>query len=546
MTHPLRRIALLLLAATIPTLAQRPPTPTASTLKVTTRLTRIDVTATDANGNPVRGLTQADFNVLEDGKRQPIKHFTDSSTDIPSPAASLPPLPPNVYTNVLSQPVSTGPINVLLIDNITTGGKLLLDPQNLAAEKREAVKYLQSMPPGKQFIVMELTDRLRILQGLTSDRDVLLASIRSIPYEQNPRASLRCSEGTSCAVKEIEICTAMNTQSGAVVDGLENLSTYLSSIQGRKNILWFFRGMRWLTDPAFAPYCVLDMNPQLQHDFNLLTDAQAALYPIDTRGVEAPVSGHAQPIYDHVSMEDFADATGGVAYYNTNDLASAIGQAIAVGNSYYSLFYVPPATRSEGTYHKITVHIDRPAIHLVYRKGYTFTDPNKLPASKKSASSKDHLPPDTMLTLAMAHDTVPSTQILFTVAVTPSTPTHPGDPVLGQLNPNLKGKPLTRYDFNYRVLPGDITLTDRPDGRRQASVEFTAAAYDGTGEMLNILRQTVSFDVTPAKLAAFLAHPLPVLLQLDLPPGPIFLRAAIRDLPSSKLGTLEIPITVPK
>jgi len=250
-------------------------------------------------------------------------------------------------------------------------------------------------------------------------------------------------------------------------------------------------------------------------------------------------------------MEDLADATGGQAYYNTNDLAKVIGDAIANGTDYYSLSYVPPLAKYDGQFHKINVTVNRPGIRLVYRKGYTSIDPAKTPSvpAAQEASDKTQPAADAPLYNAMAHGAPPSTQILFTVGITPSaTPNHPGDPIAGQLNPNLKlkGKPLTRYDFNYRVLPGDITLADAPDGKHEASVEFTAAAHDGTGEMLNILRQTVSFEVTPNKLAAFLAHPLPVLLQLDLPPGPIFLRAAIRDISSNKTGSLEIPITVPK
>ncbi|HEV2646940.1 MAG TPA: hypothetical protein VGU46_11300 [Acidobacteriaceae bacterium] len=249
-------------------------------------------------------------------------------------------------------------------------------------------------------------------------------------------------------------------------------------------------------------------------------------------------------------MEDLADATGGQAFYNTNDLATAIGKAIAAGTDSYALSYIPPQPKYNGQYHKINVTVDRPGIHLTYRKGYTSIDPAKTPPPPAQKASTQTPPaPDAALYTAMAHGAAPSTQLLFTVEVTPSSiPIHPGDPVVGQLNPNLKlkGKPLTRYNFNFTLSPSQLTLTDAPNNQRQGAIEFTVAAYDGTGEILNVIRQTASFTVDPNRLPAFYQRTIPMLLQLDLPPGPLFLRAAVHDLPSNKLGTLEIPLATPK
>ncbi len=247
------------------------------------------------------------------------------------------------------------------------------------------------------------------------------------------------------------------------------------------------------------------------------------------------------------SLQDFATATGGTAYYNRNDLDAALGEAIATGSDYYSLSYVPPLAKYDGIYHKISVTVGRPDIHLVYREGYTSLDPAKKPEPAAKTSEKTLPSPDASLYAAMAHGAAPSTQVLFLVRVTPSAaPAHPGDPVLGHLNPNLKlkGKPLVRYDFTYVIRPDQITLTEAPDGKRQAGIEFTVAAYDGEGETVNVLRQTVSLSIAPAKLATFLQGPSSVLLQIDLPPGNLFVRTGMRDLPSNRVGTLEIPLNV--
>ncbi len=70
-------------------LAQTPaPAPT---LKVFSRETIVDVTVTDSKGNPIHGLTQADFTVKEDNKPQPIRSFEEFGRATPPPA--LPKLP---------------------------------------------------------------------------------------------------------------------------------------------------------------------------------------------------------------------------------------------------------------------------------------------------------------------------------------------------------------------------------------------------------------------------------------------------------------------
>jgi VWFA-related protein len=97
--------------------AQSPqPIITAPTLKVYARETVVDVNVTDAKGNPVHGLTQADFTVKEDGKSQAIRSFEEFGTQ---PVQPLPKLPPNTYTNLQPPPASSA-VNILLLDGLNT------------------------------------------------------------------------------------------------------------------------------------------------------------------------------------------------------------------------------------------------------------------------------------------------------------------------------------------------------------------------------------------------------------------------------------------
>ena len=106
-------------------------------------------------------------------------------------------------------------------------------------------------------------------------------------------------------------------------------------------------------------------------------------------------------------MQDMAASTGGIAYYNRNDIDAAMGEAIATGADYYSLSYVPPPSKYDGKYHKIEVKVDRPGLHLQYREGYTAIDLAKPLPEKKDA--KNAPAPDSDFHTAIDHSMIPAT-----------------------------------------------------------------------------------------------------------------------------------------
>ena len=55
---------------------------------------------------------------------------------------------------------------------------------------------------------------------------------------------------------------------------------------------------------------------------------------------------------EQLAMGEWAEATGGEAYYNSNDLVSLIAKAVDKGANYYTLSYVPhlaPNTMADTT-----------------------------------------------------------------------------------------------------------------------------------------------------------------------------------------------------
>src|SRR4029453_2396139 len=80
--------------------AQSPGAPQAS-FRGGIELIQIDVSVLTKDGQPVRGLTQSDFTVPEDGKPRPVASFAavDIPPPSPPPAAWMTEAPPDVTTN---------------------------------------------------------------------------------------------------------------------------------------------------------------------------------------------------------------------------------------------------------------------------------------------------------------------------------------------------------------------------------------------------------------------------------------------------------------
>ena len=295
---------------------QNPPDASTTTLKVTTQLTVVDVTVTDSNGKRIHDLKASDFTVKEDGKPQPLRSFQQYGKEIPSTnstQAALPPLPPNVYTNQQQPAPTTGALNVLLLDDVNTAmvNGLLSAPGNVMYAKQQAISYLKNMPSGTQVAILKLGNGVHVVQGFTSDRDVLLAAMNSTSAEAVAGTTLPAPPLPQVPPppppSEGEICAVLNARSQRTVYGLAQVAAFLSDIKGRKNLIWFTSGIPWLTNyqgfGGTVPYSfygdlpaqrsLIDYTPQLRRVYGRLTAAEVALYPVDPRGVFSDPSGDA-------------------------------------------------------------------------------------------------------------------------------------------------------------------------------------------------------------------------------------------------------------
>ena len=142
-----------------------------TTIRTSSDLVVVDVVASDSQQNPVHKLTAADFTVLEDGKPQTVKVFEEHQTQ-PSPAA-LPPAPkldPGIFTNFSVAPVN-GALNILLLDKLNTP----MDAQSVVRD--QVLKFLKEVHPGTRIAIFSLTTQLKLLQGFTTNPEILRALV---------------------------------------------------------------------------------------------------------------------------------------------------------------------------------------------------------------------------------------------------------------------------------------------------------------------------------------------------------------------------------
>jgi VWFA-related protein len=569
--------------ATAPPAASQ-PTAQAPTLQVYSRETVVDISVTDDKGNPVHGLTRNDFTVLEDKKPQPIRSFQEFGSE--APPQPLPKLPPHVYTN--AEPPQTNPaLNIILLDGLNTAPPDGSNPREISQSffvqtrvEQGAHKYLASAPPGSRFAVLNLTNHLRILQSFTSSSALLSASVDTMQMDMDGHAeTLQNGMSPLDAENVIEAWKSeQNSRNRATLEALNQIAADFINVKGKKNLFWFSAGFPSLvTQNVNSPttptnYGLPDYSQDLHKTYALLQAAQVIVYPIAGNGVGMPISapyGGASidpgfPGYldatstEMLSLEQLAEATGGKAFYNSNDLAGLLGKAVADASDYYTISYAPPGTKFDGRHHSIHIEVDKPGLHMTYRDQYWAEDPSlvkpKAELELALALAVTATAPNAADTEAAMHDAMIramplSTDMLLDVQVEPTTePARPGDPATaGKLDPKYKDKPLTRYGFTFIVPGKEITVAAGPNFTHSINVEMDVSVWDGDAKLVTSAGQAVKAALNSQEQVEELSNsPFRAFQPLDLPSGTYFLRFGVLDRDSGKIGTLEIPLTVPK
>ena len=527
----------------------------------------VDAVVTDKKGNPITGLTAADFAVLEDGVPQTVVNF--EAVQLPTTPAATPPPKPRVSSNT-DAATRTGRTFVVVFDDIH------MTRFNAIPAKKAIAEFLKSgvregdrvtlvatggtawwsarMEAGRE----ELITLLKRLEGRNipdssqdrmSDYEAMRIQVYNDP-EVMGRVSRRYQNlGISQAQgqgqgrqggiasdtlgdpmvrsKASDVYFQAVSKNRITLGLLERVLGSLVSSKGRKAVILISDG--FIYDPNLDEFkSVVQASRR----------ANAAIYSVQSGGLSGMSDfmsaefGNAladqdvgSALLDNSLAADGSDSlasdSGGFVVRNTNDLTRGIQRIALESQTYYLLGYIPTNTKQDGRFRKIDVRLARKGVDLRARKGYYAPVEGKAPPKKPTG-----IDPDIQQALDSPYE-MGQIPLRMSAYIFDET-------ILGKANTTV-------------VVEADIKDMGfhEAEGRLLDSIEFLlVTAHRETGEYFRY-DQKVDMKLLPATRDRLLKSWFPIVRDFDLAPGGYQAKIVVRDKNTGRIGTVIHDFEVP-
>jgi VWFA-related protein len=543
-------------------------------VRISTNLVQIDAVVTDKNGKQVTDLRAEDFEIFEDKRSQPISAFSYVSTDSTRLASSSAPTAPSIKN---APPLPPAPLRpeqvrrtiVFVIDDLG------LSFQSFTAVRSGLKKFVdQQMQPGDLAAIVKTGGGAGALQRLTSDKRQLYAAIDNAHWRGgfgNRVGVHNFLPKSDVPMPRAERAEARISLTGTMM-ALESIIRALKVLPGRKSLLLFTdsfipfpdasdvatEGNTPATPGAVSPS--LDpgalANDKLEGADSIRTLVQATnqasvvIYTVSAFGLVtfSPTAADRSPTGNLVTgdpinqlttgswlsntlnvrsnlvrrtqegLQELAHQTGGFAIINNNDLGNGIGRIMDDLRGYYLIGYRPSDLTFEKRngrtpYHKITLRLKRPDLHIRSRQGFyglpDVKDPQvtlrsrqqQLVAALESPFSADGV----RLRLTTLFGNAPQGSFLRT---------------------------LLHIDAR------DLTFKQQSDGSYQTEFDVIASSYGENGLIADHLSRAEVLRMQGKTYAKVLRYGLNYNLLVPIKkPGPYQLRAVLHDSASDRIGS---------
>ena len=361
--------------------AQQAPPPPAQTPTFRTGVdaVQIDVSVLDKDRRPVRGLTAADFTVLDGGKPRQIVAFSAVELPVlPAPASTPPTGVDTIAPDVVGNDLPEGRLVVILLDPflervMVPGRRGIADPPGITALRATAARVVDSLGPGDIAAVSHTF--YGVPQNFTSDKARLKRAIDTSAFGTQIRA-----EG-----QDVGDCNCGTCRAQAITRVARELR---DEPQRRKTL--FFIGERIPLAPVPGS-CNTYLEPATREMVNATQLANVTVHTIDPNALEttnvhagdsfspegASAAAAAQEranrdflIERQQSLQTVADWTGGRAILNTNVPEESVRPILDESSAYYLLAFEASDVKRDGRLHPITVNVNRPGVQVRTRKGF--------------------------------------------------------------------------------------------------------------------------------------------------------------------------------
>ena len=402
-------IAALLLAAAGGAAAQdKPPAPippapippVSESVEVT--VTNIEVVVTDSKGNRVTGLTRDDFEVIQDGRPQPITNFyavaggkvtlDDGkviSLESPAEAAEVP------------QELKTR--YVVYIDNLN------IQPQNRNRMFKRLKEFIgQTIGKHAEAMVVVYNRSLKVKRNFTSDAGDIVGVLETVELETGSgttlagerRDALRAIDESRSPTEALQyarnFARSYRNDLEFAVDAMKSTLNSLAGLSGRKVMIYVSEGVpstvglelfdsvqrKFRENTSTLEQFEFDMNSKYASIVQAANAQGVTIWPLDASGlttdelVTAENRSYSNRPSDftlrtntQAPLQMMAEQTGGVAAINTNDWKANLDELAKDFSNFYSIGY--RMTRSAvDKPHSLEVIVKRKGLKARARKGF--------------------------------------------------------------------------------------------------------------------------------------------------------------------------------
>ncbi len=393
--------------------------------EVEVTVANLEVFVRDDEGTPVDGLTADDFRILQDGVEMSITNFSFVSPSTPEP---LPTQSPSTRLDGISHRsrprVEPGYV-ALVFDNenlhpldrtrVMNGIRTFVDDVMAADVRVMVVTTRRSVAVRQQFTadreaVVAALDRVSEETGarmaIEIERRRLLNDMERFARESARESFVDFMNSVNAQVFKAQIQARINShieeESGILQDTLRNLREVIrlvSDTEGRRSIVYVSNGLPmtpglelmhefaevFFDTTIYARIAQRTYATQFHALADIANRAGVSLYTIDASGLRPPLGFGAGPDDQYVpsstaswvatsnqqeSITYVADATGGVAIVNTNDVTDDLKVIRDDLATFYSIGYRLASTGSD-TAHQIEVQLpNHPDYHVRHQKWF--------------------------------------------------------------------------------------------------------------------------------------------------------------------------------
>ncbi len=532
------------------------------TFSARTELVTVPVVVTDKKGKHLTGLKQSDFTIEENGRSREIATFQEIMTsDSPMKPASSPALP---LSNFASSGQEQRLVTIVVVDLLNT-------PFMYQERAREQLlKFLNAhLNASGPTALTVLTSRgLRLVHSFTTDPTILIEAMKRIesrtawrdqaePGQLSDLSTTNAfdeSLGMNPSPAQLEqgeisaLQQAMSEKADATyanfrqrdatlitLSALEELAQSSAGIPGRKSLIWVTGGLPFvLNDPNDLTGIDSSLMSNYESSWQALNDANIAVYPIDAYGLVPPGidmqskqptssmnnSGRRHPTFQvppeqnrQDSMRSFAQATGGEACYNRNDLNQCASLAAQDSSQYYMLaYYLPKDDRKPG-WRKLKVRVG--AAHHEVRARNAFyvgevkvDDPHSIEQQFEEAFSSP----------------LDYTAVPLGLKFTDATPADNGTRKIG---------------FSVFLQPNGFTTEDN---WIRLNVHFVAT--DAKNKSTLVFSKKFKAHLKPDAITDLMKNGFSYNGDILLSPGRYQLKLLVRDDLDGKFGSIQAPLSV--